>query len=248
MKEQSIFQIQEYMPQRRQGMQTTQSVHEAMHRDHQEQYLEAMKIEVASVHQQITWKTTPRSEAGHALKSTWLFKLKLLPYGTPSKFKARFCVRGDLQKEGMCSFETYAPVCQWSTVRMILTMVLQNGWATKQVNYTNVFDQAEMKETVYIEAPKLFGPKSGRDLVPLLLKSLHGLKQAPITFYEKRRYGLLERGFTQSEIDPCLFMKKDCIALSTWMTPYLLGQTCCYWKGKSNLLESKKINAITLCF
>jgi hypothetical protein len=109
------------------------SFHEAMHGDPQEQYLEAMKIEVASLLQERTWKTTPRSEAGHVLKSTWVFKLKRLPDGTPSKFKARFCVRGDLQKEGIDFFETYAPVCQWSTIRMILTMVLQNGWATKHL-------------------------------------------------------------------------------------------------------------------
>jgi hypothetical protein len=59
----------------------------------------------------------------------------------------------------------------------------------------------------------LFGAKSGKDLLILLLKSLYGLKQAPITFYEKLRDGLLERGFTQSEIDPCLFMKKGCICV-----------------------------------
>jgi hypothetical protein len=76
---------------------------------------------------------------------------------------------------------------------MILTMVLQNGWATKQVDYTNAFAQAEMKETVYIEPPKLVAPKSGKDLGLLLLKSLYGLKQAPRTFYEKLRDGLLER-------------------------------------------------------
>jgi hypothetical protein len=97
------------------------SFHEAMHGDHQEQYLEAMKTEIASLLQQRIWKSTP-----HVLKSTWVFKLKRLPDGTPSKFKARFCVRGDLQKEGVDFFETYDPVCQWSTVRMMLTMVLQN--------------------------------------------------------------------------------------------------------------------------
>jgi hypothetical protein len=187
--------------------------HEAMHGDHQEQYLEAMKIEVASLLQQRTWKTTPHSEVGRVLKFTWVFKFKRLPDGTPSKFKARFCVRGDLQKEGIDFFETYAPVYQWSTVRMILTMVLQNGWATKQVDCTNAFAQAKMKETVYIEAPKLYGPKSGKDSVVLLLKSLYGIKQAPRTFYEKFRDGILERGFTQSEIDPCLFMKKDCMCV-----------------------------------
>jgi hypothetical protein len=92
-------------------------------------------------------------------------------------------------------FETYAPVCQWSTVRMILTMVLQNGWATKQVDCTNEFAQAEIEETFYIAPPKLCGPKNGKDVVLLLLKSLYGLKQAPRTVYEKLRDGLLERGF-----------------------------------------------------
>jgi hypothetical protein len=76
------------------------------------------------------------------------------------------------------------------------------------VDYTNSFAQSETKETVYIEPLKLVGPKSGKDLVLLLLKSLYGRKQAPRTFYEKLRDGLLERGFTQSEIDPCLFLKK----------------------------------------
>jgi hypothetical protein len=96
---------------------------------------------------------------------------------------------------------------------MILTMVLREGWATKQVDYTNAFAQAEIKETVYIEPPKLFGSKSGTDMVLLLLKSLYGLKHAPKTFYEKLRDGLLERGFTKSDIDPCLFMKNGCICV-----------------------------------
>jgi hypothetical protein len=108
-----------------------------------------MKIEVASLLQQRTCKSTPRSEAAHALKFTWVFKLKRLPDGKPSKFKARFCVIGDLQKEGVDFFETYAPVCQWSTVRTILTMVLHNGWATKQVDYINAFAQVDERNCVY---------------------------------------------------------------------------------------------------
>jgi hypothetical protein len=71
-----------------------------------------MKIEVESLLQQRPCKSTHHSEAAHVLKSTWVFKLKRLPDGTPSKFKARFCVRGDLQQEGVDFFETYATVCQ----------------------------------------------------------------------------------------------------------------------------------------
>jgi hypothetical protein len=75
---------------------------------------------------------------------------------------------------------------------MILTMVIQNGWATTQVDYTNACAQEEIRETAYIDPPKLFGPKSGKYLVLLLLKSLYGLKQAPRKFYEKLKDGLLE--------------------------------------------------------
>jgi hypothetical protein len=189
------------------------SFHEAMHGDAQEQYLEEMKVETASLLQQSTWKCVPLQDASHAIKSTWVFKLKRSPDGTPSKYKARFCVRGDLQKEGLDFFETYAPVWQWSTVRMILTMVLLEGWATKQVDNTNAFAQAEMKETLHIEPPKLFGAKSGNDMVLIILKSLYGLKHTPITFYENLIEGLLEQGFTKSEIDPCLFTEKGCICV-----------------------------------
>ncbi len=63
-------------------------------------------------------------------KGTWVFKLKRLPDGTPSRFKARFCARGDLQKEGVDFFDTYAPVVQWSTIRLLLSTVLTEGWAS----------------------------------------------------------------------------------------------------------------------
>jgi hypothetical protein len=76
------------------------------------------------------------------------------------------------------------------------------------VDYTNAFAQADLNEEVYLEYPKMFAPKSGQNVVLKLIKSLYGLRQAPRTFFEKLRDGLLERGYVQSENDPCLFMKK----------------------------------------
>ena len=59
----------------------------------------------------------------------------------------------------------------------------------------------------------MFGPKSGSNKVLKLLKSLYGLRQAPRTFFEKLREGLLVHGYIQSEIDPCLFMKPGIICV-----------------------------------
>jgi hypothetical protein len=92
--------------------------HQAVNGPNADDYIEAMKLEVNTLVQQRTWEVIPRTSDVNVLKSTWVFKLKRLPDGTPLKFKARFCARGDLQKEGVDCFETYAPVVQWSTVTL----------------------------------------------------------------------------------------------------------------------------------
>ena len=198
------------------------SFQEAMNGPDVDSYVAAMKKEIAQLVKQNTWEVMPRASvpkmpdgsARFVLKGTWAFKLKRLPDGKPSKFKARYCCRGDMQREGVDFFETYAPVVQWSTVRMLLTMVLSKGWTTKQVDYTNAFAQADLADEVYLEQPRGFSAvRNHVDNVLKLRKSLYGLRQAPRTFFEKLKAGLLERGFTQSEHDLCLFMKKDVICV-----------------------------------
>jgi hypothetical protein len=51
-----------------------------------------MKKEIQTLIAQKTWKTVPRSEATRVIKSTWVFKLKRLPDGSDSKFKARYAL------------------------------------------------------------------------------------------------------------------------------------------------------------
>jgi hypothetical protein len=186
---------------------------QAMNGSEASEYINAMQLEIQTLIGQHTWNVVPRPKDKRVLKGTWAFKLKRLPDGTPYRYKARFCARGDMQTEGVDFFETYAPVVQWSTIRLLLSTVLTEGWTTRQVDYTNAFAQAELKEEVYVECPRLFGPQSGSDKVLHLLKSLYGLRQAPRTFFEKLKAGLEERGWTQSEIDPCLFMKSGMLCV-----------------------------------
>jgi hypothetical protein len=54
----------------------------------------------------------------------WAFKIKRFPDGTVKKFKALFCAQDDRQKEGIDFIETWAPVVQWLTIRIV--MVLAN--------------------------------------------------------------------------------------------------------------------------
>ena len=78
------------------------------------------------IYKYIYIRLVPRSHAKgkKVQKTTWAFKVKRYPDGLTCmrKLKARFCVRGDLQEEGVDYFDVYAPLVQWSTVRMVMTM------------------------------------------------------------------------------------------------------------------------------
>ena len=64
------------------------------------------------------WEEVPVTEAtSKILPGTWVFRQKRTPDCEIYKFKARYCVRGDLQ-EG--DFNTFAPTVAWSTVRFFL--------------------------------------------------------------------------------------------------------------------------------
>ena len=114
-----------------------------------------------------------------------------------------------LQVEGVEFFETYAPVVQWSTVCALLVMSIVLNLAS------NAFCQADIDEEVFVEMPKDFGDPRGRGMVLRLNKSLYGTKQAPRTWFLKLKECLEQRGFTQSLLDPCLFIHAD-MHWSTW--------------------------------
>jgi len=67
----------------------------------------------------------------NVIKSTWAFKCKQYPDGLVKNFKAHFCARGDMQLEGIDFFETYAPVVQWTTIRLMFILEVLLGLKSK---------------------------------------------------------------------------------------------------------------------
>ena len=59
-------------------------------------------------------------------------------------------MRGDLQ-EG--DFETFAPVVQFSSVRLFLAWSLLLDWYTCSVDFSNAFIQAKLKDDTFIHLP-----------------------------------------------------------------------------------------------
>jgi hypothetical protein len=94
----------------------------------------------------------------NVLPSTWAFKIKRYPDGQVKKFKARFCARGDRQKEGIDYFETRAPVVQWLTVRIVMILAIKIQLISVQCNITAAFIHAKVPatESIYVHQPRGF--------------------------------------------------------------------------------------------
>ena len=95
-----------------------------------------------------------------------------------------------------------------------------------QINYIQAYTQAPVDCEIYMHIPAQFivengtlkfspDPTPGNSDVYVLLisKNLYGLKQAGNNWFDKLRDSLLSRGFRQSSIDPCLFIRKDLILI-----------------------------------
>ena len=102
------------------------------------------------------WKVVDREDDMNVISSTWDFKLKRYTDGQIKKFKARFCARGDMHMEGIYFFETYAPVVQCTTVRLILIFEVFMGLKSKQGNVTTAFLHANLvkDKKVFVEMPQ----------------------------------------------------------------------------------------------
>ena len=85
-------------------------------------WINAGKEELISiVRDNQTWVPWELPIGAKALMTKWLFKRKR-ERGKPHRYKARLCVRGFEQREGLDYGETYAPTAKWVTLRLFLTI------------------------------------------------------------------------------------------------------------------------------
>ncbi|KAG7370589.1 reverse transcriptase RNA-dependent DNA polymerase [Nitzschia inconspicua] len=181
------------------------SYEEVMNGPHRAGFLEAMKLEIETLTNMYCWDVVDRIAGMNVLPSTWAFKLKRYPDGSVRKYKARFCAGGHRQIEGVDFFETFAPVVNWTTVRLLLILSQVLGLSSRQVDYTAAFIHAPIHDVVYVRMPRGFA-EEGKVLK--LRRSLYGLKQSPRNFFLHLKSNLEACGFRNPspDTDPCLFV------------------------------------------
>jgi hypothetical protein len=138
----------------------------------------------------------------------WTYRHKQRPDGFLMKYKARLCVNGSRQIQGIAYTESFAPVVQWSTIRMVNTLAAMHNIKGKQIDFTQAFPQAKIKEDIYLRLPAGFEHKNDKWALKLK-RNLYGLVQASRNWFLKLSAIYERLGFKQSKYDPCLFLRKD---------------------------------------
>jgi Reverse transcriptase (RNA-dependent DNA polymerase) len=206
----------------------TLSWNEAMRATDAEMFKESAYAEIKALQQAGTWTLVDKSKAtSKILPGIWVFRRKRNQgTGEIYKYKGRYSVRGDLQ-EG--TFDTFAPVVQWSTVRMLMMIALRYGYKTKCIDFSNAFVQAKLSTPVWIHLPRgnyqdIFGEDTEGKCLELK-KSLYGLSVAPKLWYLHLREQLEAKGFKPSAIDPCLYFRNG-VAIAVYVDDVIMiGRT-----------------------
>ena len=108
-------------------------------------------------------------------------------------------------------------------VMVLSTLLNLKSW---QVDYMQAFPQAPLDDDVFMRIPQGWyldpstkqlhqdtsDPRSvDKEHFIRLKRNLYGVKQAARNWYLHLKKGLIGCGFTQSKIDPCLFIHRDCL-------------------------------------
>lgn len=179
---------------------------EATTSDNKDKWLEAMKSELSSLHENNTWTLQELPKGRKAIPVKWVYKVKRNPDGTVDRFKARLVVKGYRQKKGMDFEETFSPVARMATIRALISIAASERMHLTQFDVTTAFLNGHLEEEIYIKQPEGF--EDGTNKVCKLMKSLYGLKQAPRCWNIRFHEILIELNFAQCTSDPCLYTKK----------------------------------------
>jgi hypothetical protein len=110
-----------------------------------------------------------------------------------------------------------ALVVNWANVCLLLAVTKIHGLPLTSIDFVLAFPQANLEVPVCMELLLGFGaPQNGSHKLYVLglNKSLYGLKQAGCNWFAKLCNFLMDRVFTQSNINACFFFEKGCIVLT----------------------------------
>ena len=207
------------------------SLKEALEGPDSAHWKKGIEEELKALDENETFQLVPRSDVpkGHRpLKSKFVFRLKRDVQKQTLRFKARLVALGFTQKKGVNYEEIFSPVTSYTSIRVLAALAARHKMFVHHLDVITAFLYSVLQEDIYMEVPELYPLNSKDDVVVKLKKCLYGLKQAPREWNATLTKKLLEAGFVQSKVDPCLLVKNgesenDRVLLLIWVDDMMIA-------------------------
>ena len=138
------------------------------------EFIKAAEREYKSLQDMHTFTEVEKPKDKQILPLLWVYTYKFDTDGYVTKFKARICVRGDLQKPS--KEDNYAATLAAKTLRLLCGIIAAFDLEATQFDAVNAFLHSHLEDEIYVQYPDGF-KKPGKSL--RLLKALYGLRQSP---------------------------------------------------------------------
>ena len=129
----------------------------------------------------------------------WIFTVKYKSYGSLERYKVRLVTKGYTQTYDIDYHKTFAPVTKMNTVKILLSLAAIKAWSLNQFDLKNAFLHRDLEDEVYMGIPLGYEETWQKNQVGRLKKSLYGLKQSPLAWFERFTKSMLDRGYSQSQ-------------------------------------------------
>ncbi|EPS61506.1 hypothetical protein M569_13291 [Genlisea aurea] len=113
----------------------------------------AMSEELQGLEENKTWVLVDKPPDCKPIGCKWVYRVKLNPDGSISRYKACLVAKGFTQVEVVDYYETYAPVAKMVTIRVVLALTASHSWYLHQLDVNNAFLHGHLDETVYMIPP-----------------------------------------------------------------------------------------------
>lgn len=93
--------------------------------------MQAVNEEIDAILKNNTWELTTLPKRKQLLNNKWIFKIKRDNNGNIERYKARLVIKGCAQRQGYDYEETYAPVARLTTLRILLSIIVEENLISK---------------------------------------------------------------------------------------------------------------------
>jgi len=181
------------------------TINEANKRYDGKLWSEAAQMEYDSMQTNKVWDLVDIPAGRKPIGHRWVFKVKRDEAGRIVKYKARIVAKGYSQIPGTDFEETFAPVADWNSIRVVLTIAAADNMELVQWDVETAFLNGDIDKELYMTQPEGFVVHGKEGKVCRLNKAIYGLKQASRQWNIKLDNTLTKIGFTRSEADPCVY-------------------------------------------